>query len=110
MSKIISEMKEQYELIVLDCPPVILFADSLILGSIATGTILVYQAGRMARSALKRSKDQLAKINVNVLGVILNDITTSDMEPHYSYGYNYSYKYYAKEPLNLKYDPNWRPS
>lgn len=102
MGKIMAEMKEQFDLIVLDCPPVILFADSLIIGSIATGTILVYQAGRMARSALKRAKDQMTKINVNVLGVILNDITSSDMGPHYNYGYNYSYKYYSKEAPTTK--------
>ncbi|MFH1367762.1 MAG: polysaccharide biosynthesis tyrosine autokinase [Elusimicrobiota bacterium] len=98
LQKIVFEMKEQYDLIVLDCPPVLLFADSLILGTIATGTIIVYQVGRMARGALKRAKDTMLNVKVPVLGVILNDITAIEMEPHYGYYHNYKYYTSPEEP------------
>lgn len=95
ISKIIQEMASQFDLVLLDCPPVLLFADTLIVGNYTSGVIMVYRVGKMARSALKRAKDQLTNVKVPVLGVVLNDITASDMEPHYSY-YS-SYKYYSKD-------------
>ncbi len=92
---IFDELKEKYELIVLDTPPVLLFADALILSKYSTYVILVYRVGRIARGALKRAKDLLTSIKANVVGVVLNDIRTEEMEPRY--GYYYAYKYYSKE-------------
>jgi tyrosine-protein kinase Etk/Wzc len=96
LKKIFSEMTRQFELVVLDCPPILLFADALITGTNTSGVIIVYRVGKMARGALKRAKDQLTNVKIPVLGVIVNDITASDMEPHY--GYYYSSRYYSKNP------------
>ncbi len=90
----LKDVAAHYELIILDCPPVLLFADALLVGAHATGTILMYQVGRMARRALKRAKDQLSNVNVPILGVVLNNVKTSEMGSYYGYGYYYSYKYY----------------
>ncbi|MDI6641869.1 MAG: polysaccharide biosynthesis tyrosine autokinase [Elusimicrobiota bacterium] len=89
------ELKEHFELIVVDAPPVLLFADALLLSKFVDTTILVYRVGRIARGAVKRAKEQLAGVKANVLGVVLNDIRAAEMEPRY--GYYYAYKYYAKE-------------
>ncbi|MCX7716607.1 MAG: Wzz/FepE/Etk N-terminal domain-containing protein [Endomicrobia bacterium] len=94
-AELILQLKEKYELVVLDTPPVLLFADSLILSKYATYVVLVYRVGRIARGALKRAKDMLASIKANVVGVVLNDIRAEEMEPRY--GYYYAYKYYSKE-------------
>lgn len=93
--EVLTELKEKYELVVLDTPPVLLFADSLILSKYATYVVLVYRVGRIARGALKRAKDMLTSIKANVVGVVLNDIRADEMEPRY--GYYYAYKYYVKE-------------
>lgn len=92
---IFDELKDKYELIILDTPPVLLFADALILSKYSTYVILVYRVGRIARGALKRAKDLLSSIKANIVGVVLNDIRTEEMEPRY--GYYYAYKYYTKE-------------
>ena len=91
----LNELKEKYELVVLDTPPVLLFADALILSKYATYVVLVYRVGRIARGALKRAKDMLTSIKANIVGVVLNDIRAEEMEPRY--GYYYAYKYYVKE-------------
>lgn len=101
-SNIINEMSNHYELIIIDSPPVLLFADALIMGTHTSGTIIVYQVGKMARRALKRAKDQLLNIKAPVLGIILNNVKTSEMGAYYGYGYYYSYKYYSKEPRQSK--------
>ncbi|MBN1824057.1 MAG: polysaccharide biosynthesis tyrosine autokinase [Endomicrobiales bacterium] len=96
---IMKEITEQYELVIIDSPPVLLFADPMVTSAYATGTIIVYQVGRMARRALKRAKDQLTNVRMPVLGVVLNNVKTSDMGNYYGYGYSYyySYKYYSRD-------------
>jgi len=95
--KILKEMSEVYDLVILDCPPVLLFADALILGSHASGSIIVYQVGRMARRALKRAKDQMTNVKAPVIGIVLNNVRTTEIGSYYGYGYQYSYKYYSKD-------------
>ncbi|MCX7956613.1 MAG: CpsD/CapB family tyrosine-protein kinase, partial [Endomicrobia bacterium] len=94
-AEIFSQLKKKFEIIVLDTPPVLLFADALILSKYATYVVLVYRVGKIARGALRRAKDMLLSIKANIVGVVLNDIKTEEMEPRY--GYYYAYKYYAKE-------------
>ncbi|MBN1622142.1 MAG: polysaccharide biosynthesis tyrosine autokinase [Endomicrobiales bacterium] len=94
--EILDEIISHYELVILDCPPVLLFADTLVISTLTDGTIIVYQVGRMARRALKRAKDQLTNVKAPVLGVVLNNVKTSEMGQYYGYGYYYSYKYYSK--------------
>jgi tyrosine-protein kinase Etk/Wzc len=101
-SQMLSEMKNTYELIILDCPPALLFADALIVGSHVDGAIIVYQVGKMARNALKRTKDQLVNVKTPLLGVVLNNVKTAEIGSYYGYGYYYSYKYYSKESGDSK--------
>ncbi len=95
--KLLKEFSANYDLVVLDCPPILMFADAMITGTHTDGTIIVYQVGRMARYALKRAKDQLLNVKVPVQGVILNNVRSAEISSDYGYGYNYSYKYYAKD-------------
>ena len=94
--RILQEARAQYDLVVIDCAPVMLFADALLIGPKTDGLILVYKSGRTARGALKRAKDQLINVKSRVLGVVLNDLHAAEMEPHYGY-YYYSYKYESQE-------------
>ncbi|MCB4757360.1 MAG: hypothetical protein LHV69_10100 [Elusimicrobia bacterium] len=96
MERFLRELRTHFDLLVLDCPPVMLFADTLLIGPKMSGMILVYQAGRTARGALKRAKDQLLNVKSNVIGVILNNLHSTEMEPHYG-SYYYNYKYYSHE-------------
>lgn len=93
--EVLEELKDRFELVVIDTSPVLLFADALILSKYATYTVLVYRVGRIARGALRRAKDMLSSVKANICGVVLNDIKTEEMEPRY--GYYYAYKYYSND-------------
>ncbi len=93
--KLLKELQNIYDLVVIDTSPVLLFADALIISKIVSYVILVYRVGRIARRALKRAKDQLTAVKSNLIGIVLNDIRAEEMEPRY--GYYYAYKYYSKE-------------
>ena len=91
----IKEVRPHFDLIVFDCPPVLLFVDAALIGAQTDGVVMVYQAGKMARQALRRAKDQLISSKANILGVILNDMQASEMGPGYAYYYGYGH--YAEE-------------
>jgi capsular exopolysaccharide synthesis family protein len=73
MRKFLEEVKKEYDLVLIDCPPVLPVTDAAILGSKVDGCIMVYQVGKIARGALKRAKLHLESANIRVLGVVLND-------------------------------------
>ncbi|MFH1258746.1 MAG: polysaccharide biosynthesis tyrosine autokinase [Elusimicrobiota bacterium] len=98
MQNLIKSLKEEFDLVVLDCPPVLLFADALLVGAKVDGVVLVYKVGRMARGVLRRAKTQLDGAQAKILGVVLNDLKVSEMSSRY--GYYYSNKYYSDKDEN----------
>jgi len=96
---LIQEWKKEFDLIVFDSTPVLLFIDPVIVAQHTDGVVLVYKSGKMARTALKRAKEQIVSGKARMLGVVLNDMKSTEMGP--SYGYYYDYGHYARpEKLN----------
>lgn len=94
---IMADLKSEFDMIIFDTPPVLLFADSLMIAKHATdGVVLVYKAGKIARGALRRAKEQIGGVNARMLGVVLNGVRASEMGPQYGY-YYYDYKNYARK-------------
>lgn len=95
--ELMEELKGEFDLIVFDGPPVLLFADSLMIAKHASdGVVLVYKAGKIARGALRRAKEQIGGVNARMLGVVLNGVRASEMGPQYGYYYS-DYKNYARK-------------
>jgi len=86
---------ERFDHLVLDSPPVLGFADSIILSTAVDGVILVVLGGKTPRETLQRAKEILHQVNAKILGVVINrvDIQRSDYG-YYYYRYHY---YYGKE-------------
>ncbi|HBA62169.1 MAG TPA: hypothetical protein DCZ92_15420 [Elusimicrobia bacterium] len=94
-TELMEELKGEFDMIVFDSPPVLLFVDSVVISKhAADGVVLVYKAGKIARGALKRAKEQITGVNARMLGVVLNGVRASEMGPQYGYYYN-DYKKYA---------------
>ncbi len=93
MSSLLETLKKDFDLILIDTPPVLAVTDSVILASKSDSVILVYRVGKTARSILSRSKTQLIDSGAKVSGIILNNISP---EMEMRYGYYYHYKYYGK--------------
>lgn len=90
MKNLLAELKEEFELILLDSPPVIAVTDAAILSATVDGTLLVVELGRSRATAVNRGIGLLEKVNANLLGVVTNNIFAGY---RYDYGY-YSYYYY----------------
>src|SRR5690606_5734871 len=94
--KMVSLLKvaaDKYDQVLIDGPPVMGLADAPILGHLATGTLLVLEAGStrvgVARNALKR----LYAARAHVIGALLTKFNSK--HAGYGYGYGYGYNYYS---------------
>ena len=96
LDQLLQMLKNTYDFIIIDVPPVLPVPDGVIVGSKADRTYLVYRAGTTSRMALLRAKNQMDLRNAGPKGVILNCMTPeAELVPNYYYYYNY--KYYEEE-------------
>lgn len=87
MSNIIEQLKERYDQIIFDSPPVLAVADAQILSTYMDGVILVIHAGNTSRDLVIRAKQQLDTVQARVIGVVLNN---KKLEHEHEYYYYYS--------------------
>ncbi|MBN1981406.1 MAG: AAA family ATPase [Chitinivibrionales bacterium] len=74
MNQLLEDVKENFDFILVDGPPILPVADSIILSQKVDGVILVYMVGKTPRNSLRLAKDRLAAVQANILGLILNDV------------------------------------
>lgn len=90
---LMGELKKEFDLIVFDSPPILLFVDTLMTARHTDGVVMVYKSGKIARGIIKRAKDQIVSSGVKMIGVVLNGVRASEMGPQYGY-YYYNYDKY----------------
>jgi capsular exopolysaccharide synthesis family protein len=72
MKRLLCKLENEYDMILLDSPPVGLVTDAAVLSAISGGTIIVCAAGKSKIDMVQEAKSMLDKVNANILGVILN--------------------------------------
>jgi polysaccharide biosynthesis transport protein len=87
MAEFLRAVSAEYDIVLIDTPPVLPVTDSAIVAGQADGVLLVYQAGKVGRLVLKRAKAHLESTRAKVWGVVLNDVQTEVS------GYNYTHYY-----------------
>jgi polysaccharide biosynthesis transport protein len=83
MTTFLREVAAEYDIVLIDTPPVLPVTDSSIVAAKADGVLLVYQAGKVGRLVLKRAKARLESTRAKVWGVVLNDVQTEISDTHY---------------------------
>jgi len=74
MTLLLARLKAEYEMVLLDAPPLNLVTDAAVLGTRADGVILVARAGVTERGALQWAVEQLRAVRAPILGSVLNGI------------------------------------
>ncbi|TVS13936.1 MAG: polysaccharide biosynthesis tyrosine autokinase [Wenzhouxiangella sp.] len=91
LNKVIESCRRVFDHIIIDAPPILGLADSLILSRQVDGVMLVVKAGETTRENFKISMKRLGQVQAPVLGVVLNAV---DLEnPQYAYYASYYYNY-----------------
>jgi capsular exopolysaccharide synthesis family protein len=76
-------VRNRFELVVYDSPPVSVGADASLLAATAEGAVMVVDARRTGRNALLQAVEQLRRANANVLGIVLNRTPDSSRTSYY---------------------------
>ena len=99
MRGLLAELRQRFDMILLDSPPLNLVTDAAVLGAEADGVIVIARAGATDRSALRYAMDQLRAVNAHVSGTVLNDLDYAGRGRYYGsgYGYGYYHRYYRQE-------------
>jgi Mrp family chromosome partitioning ATPase/uncharacterized protein involved in exopolysaccharide biosynthesis len=74
MQDLLHTLRSQFDVILVDAPPLLSVADSLLLAPYVDGVVLVYEVGRISRAMLLRAKTQLESAGAKVFGVVLNHV------------------------------------
>lgn len=91
MKELIAKLRENYDYILLDTPPVIAVSDALYVARNADGVIFIVAQGVAKKSLVKEAIQTLKANNVHIIGTVLTQVNLKSGE--YGYGYDYSYKY-----------------
>jgi Mrp family chromosome partitioning ATPase/capsular polysaccharide biosynthesis protein len=89
MRRLLDDLREDFDIVLLDSAPLLVVSDAVPLISVADGTIVVARLGETLREAAKRVRDVLSRIpSGNPLGVVANQVSSSEVAGGYRY---YSY-------------------
>lgn len=84
MRETIDLLSQRFDHIVLDAPPAVGVADTLILSTLVQGVILIAHSGRTPRELVQRALKNLVEVNATILGAVLNNVKSNGY-PYYHY-------------------------
>lgn len=91
-AELLARLEQQYDMVLIDSPPVLSATDSLLISKLADGVMVVCFTGKTTYERLQRGLKSLQEINHNVLGFVLNAM---DMKKSNYYSYYGYYQYYT---------------
>ncbi|OGW84242.1 MAG: hypothetical protein A2Z83_08155 [Omnitrophica bacterium GWA2_52_8] len=98
LTAFLNTLREVFDVVLIDSPPVISVADAPIIASRVDGTILVARSGYIPRRLSIQAKKAIEAVNGKIIGCVLNSVAASH-HPYYYYRYysDHSYGYYGSE-------------
>src|SRR5699024_8696800 len=90
MSDLLADLRKQFDVILIDAPPLLPVTDAAILASQADGAVLVVRHGKTTRDQVHHSVDRLEGVGARLVGTVLN-MTPNRTKSSYGYGYGYGY-------------------
>lgn len=85
MSTLIEDLKEKYDLIIFDAPPVLSVTDGQILANKCEGTILVLNSGNTEKDMALKAKEAIESSNSRLIGAVLNNFALPKDSHYYQY-------------------------
>jgi polysaccharide biosynthesis transport protein len=99
MKALINELKQRYDFVFFDSPPIMGVSDASILASEVDMTLQIIQYRRYPQPMNVRAKQLIEKVGGNLVGIVLNNINMSQDESYYYYsGYYHDYYSRNEEP------------
>ncbi|WP_042168357.1 CpsD/CapB family tyrosine-protein kinase [Paenibacillus gorillae] len=85
MDSVLDKLKEQYDIVLIDTPPVLAVSDAQIVSTRCDGVLLVINARSGKRQHAIKARNALQFVQARIVGVALNQTTQSEAGPYYEY-------------------------
>lgn len=95
-AQLLKELKENYDLVLVDCPPISSLTDGVLVSKLCDGTVYVIEAERTDHGVIESCIEELKNNNVFVLGAVLTKVNVKRQKKLYGYKYDYYYSNYNK--------------
>ena len=90
MQETVASLREQYDYILIDSPPVIQVSDALLLSTIVDGVVLVVSSQETPKYVVREARSRLSYARAKILGVTLNRVNLRRGDYAYYYGSYYA--------------------
>jgi len=91
MPMLIERLQQQFDHVILDCPPVLGLADAPLVAGAVEGVIYVVEAGSIQAGMVRMALGRLKAAQVNLIGVMLTKLDPKRSQISYGYEYGYGY-------------------
>ena len=95
-SSLIAKLREEYDYVIIDTPPLGSVIDSAIVAKISDGAVIVIEANAISYRFAQNVKEQLEKSNCKILGAVVNKVPLEKSSYYGKYYGRYYGKYYGK--------------
>jgi succinoglycan biosynthesis transport protein ExoP len=95
MMEFLHLVKDRYDRVVLDCPPISAVSDPLIISAMADGVVYVTKFNKIRREHGRKSVQRIQNAGIHILGVVINDIDFEGKDSYYYSYYYYQNRYYS---------------
>jgi capsular exopolysaccharide synthesis family protein len=104
MRDVVMRLRDAYEWLLVDAPPILTMADAPVLCPLVDGLLIVVAAERTARHAVLRSIEQISGVGGKVLGVVLNRVDLERNSYYFGRYYGDYYRSYYQDVANRRTD------
>lgn len=91
MKQQIRILRNHYDKIVIDTPPVLAFADALVWARTSDGVVVTSYVDHTSKVEIREAIQRLEEVNVRILGTVVNNVKVAHSYRRYGYGYGYDY-------------------
>lgn len=85
MERLLQHLAEQFDVVIVDTPPVLAVTDACVLAPKVDGVLMVVRSGKVEREKAVRAKEALTAVKANLLGAVLGDVDSKHGEGYYYY-------------------------
>ena len=101
MSNLVGRSRREYDLVLIDAPPLPVTADVLTLSKLVDGIVFVTRPGVIEQESAELAQEALTTTGQKILGMVINGVKPKEFD-RYSYQGRYAKSYYSKDSLNNK--------
>lgn len=97
-SELLDEVAREFDMVVVDAPPLLGFAESHLLASMTDSVLVVTKAETTSGKAVSKALDALLRDRANIMGLVMTQVKAASFKAYGDYAYGYHYGYGKKRP------------